>query len=75
MAVIELSWGQSLTPSEERDKLGMWNLQGILERNLCKEFLLCLGWKAQFTELLDQNSQAVAMGSSYHLTKATLGFL
>ena len=52
MAVIELSWGQSLTPSEERDKLGMWNLQGILERDLCKEFLLCLGWKAQFTELL-----------------------
>ena len=59
-----------------RRKVQTWNVEFAKHlRDLCKEFLLCLDWEAQLTELLDQSSQAVAMGSSYHLTKATLCFL
>ena len=39
---MEISFGQGLMPSEERDTLEMWHVQGILERDWCK-FLPCLG--------------------------------
>lgn len=76
MAMIEPSWGQSLMPSEERDRLGMCPFQGILEIGLCKELLPGLGWVARPTVLLDSGPLLLSLWvPSYHLTKTNLGFL